>query len=103
MNLTKEKELIKKWALENHSEEAFQKYDECADSYFVDASPIYMMEYKFESAPELEHAFADTWRRQKNDMIKKIIAISAIKNMPKKDSAAPIQTDSKIPHYIYTF
>lgn len=104
MNLTREKELIKKWALENKSEKVFQECDVYTDSYFTDiTSASYIMEYSFESAPQLENIFSDTWSRQQSDIIKKIIAISAIKNMPQTESIASVSTDSKIPHYIYTF
>ena len=103
MNLTREKELMKRWALGNKSEKVFRERDTDVDSYFADAAPVYIMEYGFESAPELEQAFCDIWRRQQSNMAPKILAISAIKNMPENESADPVQTDSKIPHYIYTF
>ena len=103
MSLTRERELIKKWASQNSSEKVFPAWSSDGETYFTDSTSIYMMEYGFKNAPELEKLLSDVWKNQQCDTIKEIMAVSAIKCMPADNSIELSQTDSKIPQYIYAF
>lgn len=103
MNLTKEKEAIKKWAAENELKNVFCGNESSRSTYFEDANSDYIMEYKFDNILELEKIFEDVWNKQQGEKIRKIIAVSAFKNMPPDDVVNQNQLSPKIPQYIYTF
>lgn len=108
----KEKELIRDWAKKVINEGGLNDSD--TSSYFVKRgqNEKYILEYDFESVPQLRDLLEEQWEDDKDlEKILTAVLVAAIKNKPKTndvrnvDSPKQIERDDaeKLPVYIYNF
>jgi len=104
----KEKELFANWYKQaGNGTYAFPKFDDDSESFFTKHNnDNYLMEYDFDSLPELKEKLQNMWQGQ--ECMEKIITpvlVAAMKNKPQKDVCEK-QSEVKsgdMPTFIYNF
>lgn len=111
MNSTeqKEKNELLVWAKERADKNTFETYNAKETSYYIDRQRdnLNMMEYDFSNINELKTLLDNTWDRQQDSEIRRLLTIAIMKEAPEdvslKDAFCDVRKGGKIPDYIYVF
>lgn len=104
-----EKEKLYEWALQNKSQETncFTKIDRTSSSYYEDYEKRnYLMEYQYQTVPELQKELKKMWEMEENlQKAETIVLVAAIKNMKLNgtETIAKPKVTEQLKPYIYNF
>lgn len=117
---SREKKMLYEWGTRNCEAYHFQEKNENEESYFtpkLEERSSYIMEYGFETLPEVAKALDDLWGSSElMAEIKKVVEVAALKNKPAKQSKLKDDnleirkeipksktSEDKLPAFIYNF
>lgn len=105
----KEKELFANWHKQSGNDAyAFPGFEDDSESFFIKHNnDNYLMEYDFDSLPELKEKLQNMWQGQ--ECMEKIITpvlVATMKNKPDENLSDDVTKDddrSNLPEFIYNF